>query len=182
MVSGTRIAIIGNAGGGKSTLARKLGQSLGLPLIHVDSVQFQSGWERTATEECDEILANVVQGSCWIIDGFGSDEPIESRIGLADTVVFVDFPIWKHYWWALKRQWASRHGQRKELPDNCPEFSLQHTKKLIAIMWQVHKEYTPWFRKLLKRRGTSAKIIVLRNRSEWNKLASEVENETAYES
>lgn len=53
MIQGTRIAIIGNAGGGKSTLARKLGSILNIPVTHVDSVQFQSGWKRTPKEESD---------------------------------------------------------------------------------------------------------------------------------
>lgn len=31
-----RVLIIGNSGGGKSTLARRLGEKLGLPVIHLD--------------------------------------------------------------------------------------------------------------------------------------------------
>ena len=176
MVSGTRIAIIGNAGGGKSALARKLGRSLNLPVLHVDSVQYQSGWRRTPIVECNKVLGDAARENRWIIDGFGSDELIENRIELADTVLFVDFPIWRHYWWALKRQWTARHGQRKELPENCPEFSLGHTTRLIAVMWKVHKEYIPWFRKLLKTKEKSGNVIVLRNPVEWNRLVREVQD------
>jgi ATP-dependent protease HslVU (ClpYQ) ATPase subunit len=38
-----RIAIIGNGGGGKTTLSRRLNQLHGLPLTHVDSIQFTAG-------------------------------------------------------------------------------------------------------------------------------------------
>jgi adenylate kinase family enzyme len=157
---GPRIAIIGNAGGGKSTLARKLGTTLDLPVTHVDSVQYRSGWQRTEAAECDRILDGVANADRWVIDGFGSDASIEQRIAIADTVVFVDFPLWRHYWWAGKRQWAARQGQRSELPENCPEFSFGHTRKLFAVMWLVHHEYTPWFRTLLARRSETGNVII----------------------
>jgi len=39
----TRIAIIGNAGGGKSTISRKLRDSLRLPLHPIDQLQWRPG-------------------------------------------------------------------------------------------------------------------------------------------
>ena len=40
----------------------------------------------------------------WIIDGFGGMDLIARRFAAADTIIFVDFPLYTHYWWALKRQ------------------------------------------------------------------------------
>ena len=150
---GPRIAIIGNAGGGKSTLARRLGQLLDLPVTHVDSVQYQSGWQRSDNGECDSILEAVANNGRWIIDGFGNNDVIEQRIAVADTVIHIDFPIWRHYCWAAKRQLKSRHGQRSELPTDCPEFTLTYTRHLFAMMWLVHREYTPWFRSLVRQKA-----------------------------
>ncbi len=39
----TRVAIIGNAGGGKSTMARKLAAARGLPYFAVDKFQWRPG-------------------------------------------------------------------------------------------------------------------------------------------
>lgn len=175
MFLGNRIAIIGNAGGGKSTLARKLGQIVGLPVTHVDAIQYQSGWHRTPDGECDQRLTEVASNDRWIIDGFGNDSVLASRIEDADTVLFVDFPIWQHYWWACKRQLAARNGQRKELPSNCPEFTFAYTKKLIKVMWLVHKEYTPWLRKLVKSKSKTGNVVVLRSPGEISKFVSEIE-------
>ena len=172
---GQRIAILGNAGGGKSTLARRLGRALGLPVTHVDSIQFQSGWRRTPDNVCDRRLDAVAGGDRWIIDGFGNREVIERRVERADTLLLVDFPLWRHYWWASKRQWTARRGQRRELPDNCPEFTLAYTRRLYGVMWEVHREYTPWFRKLAQREENSAKAIVIRNPIEWHRLLRSVE-------
>ncbi len=178
-ILGPRVAIIGNAGGGKSTLAGKLGKALDAPVTHVDSVQYQSGWERTDTAECDRILDAAAAQASWVIDGFGSDYLIEQRIQLADTVVLIDFPLWRHYWWAGKRQWAARQGQRSELPENCPEFSFAHTRKLFGIMWLVHRDYTPWFRKLLEHKSGNGRVVIIRQPAQWNRLADSLEQMSA---
>jgi ATPase subunit of ABC transporter with duplicated ATPase domains len=46
-----RIAVIGNGGGGKSTLARALGQRLRIPVHEVDEVQWLPGWRRAPLDE-----------------------------------------------------------------------------------------------------------------------------------
>jgi adenylate kinase family enzyme len=178
MILGKRIAIVGNAGGGKSTLARRLGKILNLPVTHVDTIQYQSGWRRTPNDECDQLLIKAAGREHWIIDGFGNNDVIARRIDRADTVIFTDYPIWRHYWWALKRQLASRKGQRQELPDNCPEFNLAYTKKLMQVMWLVHKEYTPWFRKLLAVKGKFGNVRILRNPKEMARLIQDAEKES----
>ena len=40
----SRIIILGNAGGGKSTLARKLGEKRGLRHVEIDRFLWQQGW------------------------------------------------------------------------------------------------------------------------------------------
>ena len=39
-----RIAILGNSGSGKSTLAKRLADRFGVPLLYLDTVNFESGW------------------------------------------------------------------------------------------------------------------------------------------
>jgi adenylate kinase family enzyme len=43
---GYRIAIIGNAGGGKTTLSLKLGRDFSLPIVHIDNLQWDKSWKR----------------------------------------------------------------------------------------------------------------------------------------
>ena len=166
-----RVAVVGNAGGGKTSLSRLLGEALELPVHHVDSIQYQSGWLRTPAAECDSRLDELAAGDRWIIDGFGSNEVIERRLRAADTVVFVDFPLSVHYWWACKRQWKSRRRQRQELPENCPEFTVRYSCKLAMVMWQVHSHYRPWFTRLVNELPDDITVFHLRSPREWGEFA-----------
>ena len=162
-----RIAVIGNAGGGKTTLSRLLGDALQIPVYHVDSIQYQPGWERTPSDECDRRLDKLAATESWIIDGFGSDGAIERRLGVADTVVFVDFPLPVHYWWTCKRQWHGRRRQRAELPDNCPEFTLRYSWKLATVIWSVHRDYRPWFTELVSALPGDTSLFHIHSPKEW---------------
>lgn len=140
-----RIAVIGNGGGGKTTLSRRLAQLYSLPLYHVDSIQFQEGFQRRDLAETSAILLKLAEGESWIIDGFGSREVMLDRFEKADKILFVDFPLWRHYFWCLKRQVQSLWSPRTELPEGCNEATLAHTLKLFQVLWKVHRDYRPWF-------------------------------------
>ena len=51
MADGPRIAIVGNAGGGKSTLARGLAKTLELPHLELDRILWRPDW--TLAPEAD---------------------------------------------------------------------------------------------------------------------------------
>jgi len=56
-----RIMIIGASGAGKSTLARWLGQSLNLPVVHIDSMYFTQGWVERPREETLVMIREATQ-------------------------------------------------------------------------------------------------------------------------
>ena len=45
-----KIAIIGYSGSGKSTLAEKLSNHYSIPKLHMDTIQFQPGWQDSDRE------------------------------------------------------------------------------------------------------------------------------------
>ena len=51
-----RILMIGCGGAGKSTLARALGEKLGLPVVHLDKLWWTGNWENVPLEEFDARL------------------------------------------------------------------------------------------------------------------------------
>jgi adenylate kinase family enzyme len=85
-----RIAIIGSAGTGKSTLARRLGELTGLNVIHLDALYWRPGWVAPPDEEWDTIVEEIASQENGITDG-NYGRTMEPRLERADTVVFLDF-------------------------------------------------------------------------------------------
>jgi len=163
-----RIAIIGNGGGGKSRLARKLSETLGLPLTHVDSIQYLAGMKVREIFETRKLLNEIVEQENWIIDGFGPMDVMEKRFSMADKVVLIDFPIWRHYWWASKRQFKSLWSPRVELPDYCNEATFAHTLRLYKILWRVHSEIRPQLLKIFSKPDMTGKVKIVKTVDDWN--------------
>jgi energy-coupling factor transporter ATP-binding protein EcfA2 len=82
-----RLAILGNQGAGKSTLAEKLRDILRLDYV---DIEWRPG-EATAIRE------RMARQERWVVDGdFG-------LLDLADRVIFLDFPVTLCLWRATKR-------------------------------------------------------------------------------
>ena len=87
-----RVMVIGCPGSGKSTFSRALHKITGLPLFHLDMMNWNA--DRTTVERSvfRERLSSAIQKNEWIIDGnYGST--IEMRLQACDTVVFLDLPL-----------------------------------------------------------------------------------------
>jgi adenylate kinase family enzyme len=98
-----KVAVFGNAGGGKSTLSKRLSEITGLPLHVLDKIQYQSGGIEIPQSEYKHIHEKILATDQWVIDGFGCMETLWLRLDEADTLIFVDLPIYVHGWWVTKR-------------------------------------------------------------------------------
>ena len=85
-----KIVILGAAGSGKSTFARKLHEKTGLPLIHLDNVWWKADRTHVSRAEFDRRLREILQGEAWIIDGDYS-RTYEPRFAACDTIIFLDY-------------------------------------------------------------------------------------------
>jgi len=75
-----RVAIFGNAGGGKSTLARRLAELMQLPLYVVDMMQFRPGGAKVPQHEFLQEHADLLRRDEWINDGFVSTALVGSAV------------------------------------------------------------------------------------------------------
>jgi adenylate kinase family enzyme len=156
----TRVAVIGNAGGGKSTLCRRLSAASGLPYFAVDQMQWRPGWKTRPAEEFAVAHGALLERPAWIIDGFGPWPEVEKRLDVADTIIFVDLPLWRHYWWATKRQVVGR----SDGPEGCPMWPM--TFQLYRMMWRLDRDVRPELVASIKRRSDTARIFHLRSPEE----------------
>ena len=92
-----RVAILGRGGAGKSALAQKLSHALDLPVSELDSLFWQPHLRPTPERDWAEIQRKLVARDRWIIDGdLGPyDSALELRLRAADTVIVLDFPLWR---------------------------------------------------------------------------------------
>ena len=150
-----RVAIVGNAGGGKSTLGRRLAEQYGLPLFSVDQIQWLPGWvqadEGVVTRKLDEVTTT----ERWIVDGWGPWPTIERRLAMADTIIFVDLPLWMHFWLAAERQISAARGENRSDPlEGCDQLAV--TRRLFELIWRVDQDLKPRLQAMLERRPVTA--------------------------
>ncbi len=87
-----KVMIIGCPGGGKSTFARALHKSTGLPLFHLDMLHWNPDRTTVPRPVFLDRQRAVLEQPAWIIDGnYGST--IEWRLQHCDTVFFLDYPL-----------------------------------------------------------------------------------------
>ena len=115
-----RVLIVGPCGAGKSTLAAQLGPVLDLPLFHMDQLNWKPGWVESGKEEIREKLAAITARERWLVDGtYGGT--LAPRLGRADTVLYLDYPIRLCVARLLKRIWTHRGQSRPDMTEDCTE-------------------------------------------------------------
>lgn len=98
-----KVAVFGNAGGGKSTLSQRLADLTGLSWVPLDRLKYKPGGDAVPHTEFKTAHDQLLQQDQWIIDGFGSLDTVWERLGMADTLVYLDMLVLRHYWWVTKR-------------------------------------------------------------------------------
>jgi adenylate kinase family enzyme len=154
----TRVVILGIAGGGKSTLARRLSAALGLPLHQMDKIAWLPGWQMAENSRVDAYHASVLQNERWIIEGYGSWDSIERRCDAADTLILIDQPAWRHYWWAYKRNIKLLFRPNADLPHGCSKWPLW--KMMFGVVRSTRRSSLPRLRKLLADRSGKVQYVL----------------------
>jgi adenylate kinase family enzyme len=118
---GQRILIIGCAGSGKTTLAKKLSKKLQLPIIHLDKYFWGENWGRPTDEEWEKKVWMLCENPTWIMDGNYTDT-LPLRLKYASSVIFLDVPRWKCLSRALIRRFRFYHNKKRtDIPEHCKE-------------------------------------------------------------
>jgi adenylate kinase family enzyme len=104
----------------------------------------------------------LLQQDQWIVDGFGSMDTLWNRLAVADTLVYLDMPVWRHYWWVTKRflqgVWVPPAGW----PENSP--LLKGTLNSYTTVRLCHTKLTPKYRDYVEQAKATKRVYHLKSR------------------
>ena len=157
-----KIAVIGYSASGKSTLAARLGEMTGCPVLFLDKVQFLPGWQERDRAEARgmvEDFLNENRERGWVIDGNYTNFHQERRMAEADLIFFMDFPRRVCLPQALYRNWKYKGRARESIAEGCDE-----KMDLEFLLWILRdgrsRERRQQFRDLMER--YPRKVVVLK--------------------
>jgi len=119
-----RVWVVGSCGSGKTTLARRIGEVLGLGTAHVDDYIWLPGWKLRDREQRLELIEQRLDGPRWVMEGnLGRDAVrLWSIADRADLIVWLDLPFrvtfWRLLWRSLRRAFLREeccNGNRESL-------------------------------------------------------------------
>lgn len=116
-----RIAILGNSGSGKSTLAKRLSGHYGIPVLHLDVVNFDSGWRERAPEDKLPIVSAFMEKGDWIIEGNYEGLLFWERLEAADTIIVLNLGRVTCVTGVLRRWLRYRGTVRDSMAEGCVE-------------------------------------------------------------
>ena len=154
-----RIIIIGCGGAGKSTLARKLGEVLDLPVVHLDKLFWKPNWVETSREEFDALLAQELAKDKWIMDG-NFNRTMPERIKRCDTIIYLDFSRVVCLMGVVKRVITTYGTVRPDMGEGCPE---RIDFEFMKWVWNFNKNKRESYYKMLNE-VEGIETIVLKNR------------------
>lgn len=152
-----KIMVIGSGGAGKSTLARQLGDIIGIEVIHLDRVFWQPNWTESGRDAFLEVQRTLTAGNAWIIDGNYSGT-MDIRLKEADTVIYLDYPTTVCLYRAIKRFLLNRGRTRIDMAEGCTE---KIDKDFISWIWNFRRNSRPKLLEKLNAVRKEKNIVIL---------------------
>jgi adenylate kinase family enzyme len=159
-----RVVITGPAGAGKSELARRLGDLLGLPVLHLDTLFWRPGWVPTTPEEWEALQRRELAAETWIADA-QYDDVLPDWVRTADTVVLVDAsPV--RCLWRLGRRRLNRAASSSTPAGTVPGAVHRALLKFLRNQWVYRTRVRRELVDELSRARNGRRVVVVRRGSD----------------
>ncbi|WP_454190956.1 hypothetical protein [Paenibacillus sp. Marseille-Q7038] len=145
-----KIFIVGIVASGKTTLAKQLSKDMNISWYELDSIVYHQTADlrvkRTPDEQL-EVIMDIDRRGPWILEGIDR-ESYRSVFDMADTIIFLDPPLWKR-----KIRIFTRFLKQKLHIEQC------HYKADLAMLKMMYK----WTRDFEKNRDVFEANVSLYN-------------------
>lgn len=159
-----RIVIVGNAGSGKSTMARLLGKRLGVDAIHLDALFWQPGWTKPDAEAFRTCVREAVAGDRWVCEGNYDQRTFDLRLPRADVFIWMDTPRWICLRRVILRSVLNR--PRPDIPAHCKERLDEEFLTFLKYVWTFDRRYRARIEAARLAHGPSLAVVRLRSARE----------------
>ena len=166
-----KIVVFGKPGSGKSTLSKRLASATGIKLHALDSIEFKKNGDKVDSSTYNEVHENILSSDSWIIDGFGPIESFNKRLGVADTLIYIDLSYSVSYWLVTKRFLKGLLIKPEGWPDGSSV--LKGTLESYRVLRICPKFWNNDFIQRLEKESTNKTLYVIRSISELNRFIDE---------
>jgi adenylate kinase family enzyme len=132
-----------------------------LPLYPLDTIQYKRGGGKVPHEEYLKAHADLLTRDQWIIDGFGCVPSSWERFTAADTLIYIDLPLFTHYRWVTKRLVKGLFVNPEGWPENSPIWSS--TLDSYRVVGLYYRDLTPRYRQLMADTASTKQVHHLKS-------------------
>lgn len=165
---GTHICVVGNAGSGKSHVARSLADCLGLRCIDRDALVWGPDWTPLPRSERLAAFDQATRQGGWTYDGHLRATRPEEQLVLnrCDAVVWLDLPRWQ-VMWSVTQRTLRRVMRRQPLWNgNIETWRMVFSREFsIGWAWRMHSRLQREY-EALARQPCTRRLTRLRSRTE----------------
>ncbi len=137
---GKKIVVIGASGAGKSAVAKRLSEILGLSYICSDAIFWAPNWTQAPPKQRDLAYDHATLADAWAIDGNvgGLNKPKDRMIvDRADTIVWLDLPRWQVFTQVLGRTIRRAWTQEPMWHNNRENWRRSFFSRESILLWSM---------------------------------------------
>lgn len=186
IVLGRRIVVWGVTGSGKTTLARRLSESLGRPRIELDAIFWKPNWVQTPDDEFRAKVRAAITGARdgWVLDGSYS-RISDIYLAEADTLLWLHLP-WRTsfrrlFWRTVSRAWTREPLYYEGGPRESWRLSFFDSKSILWWSIRRHSSSTQSRRQRFESLPSHIRRYELRSAREVSALLEAVANQKSAE-